>query len=150
MKVMLWNTKFRNLNIYNSKEIVLEKLHTVLWCKKKIIGILALGMLLSLGGNCVAADYVSIKIFPEHVGVFTADGEQQFVAFGYDAAGKATNITKEVGWVVSGENSENLVTINENGLATIVGSATFGQVKISATFPKSGKNIVPSNYLLLN
>jgi hypothetical protein len=147
MKVMLWNTQFRNLNIYNSKEIVLEKLHTVLWCKKKIIGILALGMLLSLGGNCVAADYVSIKIFPEHVGVFTADGEQQFVAFGYDAAGKATNITKEVGWESS---KENLVTINENGLATIVGSVTTGQVKISATFPKSGKTIVPSNYLLLN
>ncbi|MFH2122650.1 MAG: InlB B-repeat-containing protein [Pseudomonadota bacterium] len=98
-----------------------------------------LGLLL-FSENCQAVDaadnYSSIKIFPEHVGVFTADGKQQFVAFGYDALGKATNITRLVSW----ESSDNQkVTINEIGLASIVTGVTYGQVKITCFYPKRGK-----------
>lgn len=37
---------------------------------------------LSCASICKADEYVSIKIFPEHVGVFTTVGKQQFVATG--------------------------------------------------------------------
>ncbi len=99
--------------------------------------------------NCnsvVASGFVSIKIFPEHVGVFTVDGEQQFVAFGYDAKGKATNITTRVNWESS---IPDLVTINENGLAEIVADKTAGRVKITASYPKRVK-LLPAIPLLLN
>jgi hypothetical protein len=95
-------------------------------------------LLISGSYQAVAAadNYSSIKIFPEHVGVFTADGKQQFVAFGYDALGKATNITRLVSW----ESSDNQkVTINEIGLASIVAGATYGQVKITCSYPKVAK-----------
>ena len=41
---------------------------------------------------------MGIKLYPEHVGVFTTVMKQQFVAFGVNAQGISTNITEQVGW----------------------------------------------------
>jgi len=80
-----------------------------------------------------AAEYVAIEIHPKHVGVFTTDGKQQFVAFGVTASGSRVNITKKVSWKSS---DSNLVAINDNGVATIKPGVTAGQVKISCSYPK--------------
>lgn len=105
--------------------------------KKNVVSVFALlVMLLSMAGSGLAAEFVSIKIFPEHVGVFTTVGAQQFVAFGYDANGTETNITREVLWESS---NEKIATINEQGLATVVAGQTSGQVKVSCSYPKAGK-----------
>lgn len=92
-----------------------------------------------------AAEYVALEIFPEHVGVFTTDGQQQFVAYGVTASGARENITKQVGWETS---DENLVTIDDNGLATIKSGIISGQVKVTASFPKTGKALTSINILL--
>lgn len=99
-----------------------------------------------ISGNCSAGEFVSIKLFPEHVGVFTTVMKQQFVAFGVDANGVSTNITEQVGWESS---DQSIVTIDENGLATVVSDKTAGQVKISCSYPKIGKLQPGVNMLLL-
>ena len=112
--------------------------------RKTGIAFLVLTLLLALGGTCSAAEYVSLKIFPEHVGVFTTDGEQQFVAIAYDAAGRATNVTDQVSWKSS---DANVATINESGLATVISKS--GQALITASYPKGGGGMIPVNHLLL-
>jgi hypothetical protein len=92
--------------------------------------------LLLMPGSCLAENFVSIKIFPEHVGVFTADGKQQFVAFGYLATGESVNITKQVDWESS---NKSIITIDTNGLAVVVAGKTSGQVKINCSYPKTVK-----------
>ena len=101
---------------------------------------------LTIAGNCFAGEIVKIKVYPEHVGVFTSVGTQQFVAFGYDAEGKSTNITRDVNWI-SSQNS--LISINTTGLATINAGITSGQVKISCSYPKTGA-LAPTLFLLRN
>lgn len=91
-------------------------------------------------------NFVRIRIFPEHVGVFTTDRKQQFVAFGIKRDGKRINITKQVDWKSS---KINLVSINENGLATIKPGKTFGQVKISCSYPKKRPKVLTGPYHLL-
>ena len=105
-------------------------------------------LLLSMSGNCLAAQFVKIRLFPEHVGVFTTVREQQFVAFGYKADGTKVNITKRVDWKSS---NKAIVTINANGLATVVAGKKSGQVKISCSFPKTKprKPSLLGPYLLL-
>lgn len=103
-------------------------------------------MFLSISGSCLAGEFVSVKLYPEHVGVFTTVMKQQFVAFGVDAAGLTTNITELVSWDSS---DEGIVTIDESGLATVAAGKTSGQVKISCSYPKSGGNLNPGVNMLL-
>lgn len=106
-------------------------------------------MMLSTSGNCIAAAFVRIKMYPEHVGVFTTVKKQQFVAFGYKADGRTINITHLVDWKSS---NNSIVTINAKGLATVVAGKTFGQVKITCSYPKApGKPVsLKGPYLLLS
>ncbi|MBU0961319.1 MAG: hypothetical protein KKH60_07300 [Proteobacteria bacterium] len=116
-------------------------------CRKTVTIVLAMAvMLLSMAGSCLAEDYIAVKVYPEHVGVFTTDGVQQFIAFGYTATGNRTNITNKVDWESS---NENIVTINENGVATVVTGKTSGQVRISCSYPKTGNAGAAVNHLLL-
>lgn len=97
--------------------------------------------------NAVSANnFVRIKIFPEHVGVFTTVRKQQFVAFGVTRAKKRINITNRVDWKSS---NTRIVSINGNGLATIMPGKTFGQVKISCSYPKTAKGLTGPYHLLL-
>ena len=117
------------------------------WCRKNLVGVFALGvMLLLVAGSSFAATYTAINMYPRNVGVFTTDGKQQFVAYGQTATGW-TNITTNVGWESS---DESIVTIDDNGLATIVAGKTFGQVKISCSYPKQSQSQTGPNLLLLN
>jgi hypothetical protein len=96
-----------------------------------------------------AAEYTSIKIYPEHVGVFTTVGEQQFVAYGLPGD---VNITEQVGWYTS---DESIVTIDATGLAKI--HSPQGRVKVLACYPKPcapkafvpHNNVIPTSILLL-
>lgn len=116
-------------------------------CRKAVTLVLAMAvMLLSMSSNCLAEEYVAVKVYPEHVGVFTTDGVQQFVAFGYTASGNRINITDQVDWESS---NEAIVTINENGVARIVTGKTSGQVRITCSYPKTGKVGPAVNHLLL-
>ncbi len=116
-------------------------------CKKTVAIVLAMAvMLLSMAGSCFAEEYVSVKVYPEHVGVFTKDGVQQFIAFGYTASGNRINITDKVDWESS---NTDIVTIADNGVATIVAGKTSGRVKISCSYPKTGKVGAGANHLLL-
>ena len=127
--------------------IHLKKIHLTTGSKKIISGVFLLVaiLLLSMTGNCLAAAFVRIKMYPEHVGVFTTVRKQQFVAFGYMPDGSAVNITKWVDWK-SSDNS--IVTIDEQGLATVVAGKTFGQVKITCSFPKTPKTLTQPVSLL--
>lgn len=98
-----------------------------------VVYALAVIMVFVMSGNCFAGPIIRVKVYPEHVGVFTTVGIQQFIAFGFDAAGKSTNITRKVDWISS---NKHLVTINETGLATIATGRTSGQVKITCSYPK--------------
>lgn len=116
-------------------------------CKKTVSMVLAMAvMLLSMAGSCFADEYVGVKVYPEHVGVFTKDGVQQFIAFGYTASGNRINITNKVDWESS---NTDIVTIADNGVATIAPGVTSGQVKISCSYPKTGKVAPGVNHLLL-
>jgi hypothetical protein len=86
--------------------------------------------------GCFAGDYVRIKIFPEHVGVFTVDGKQQFVAFGYLANGASVNITQQVDWEST---NKNIFTIDDKGLAIIVRGRTYGKARVICSYPKTVK-----------
>lgn len=127
----------------------MKKIHLTIGSKKIIGGIFLLVaiVLLSMTGNCLAAAFVRIKMYPEHVGVFTTVRKQQFVAFGYKSDGSAVNITKWVDWK-SSDNS--IVTIDAQGLATVVAGKTFGRVKITCSFPKAPKPVsLLGPYILL-
>jgi hypothetical protein len=125
----------------------LENIKTSQWYKRNVATILVLAaLLLSFGSSCLAADYVALKIYPEHAGVFIADGEQQYVAFGVKSDGSRVNITSQVAW---GSSDASTVTIDENGLATVVGAVTSGQVEITCSYPKRGNSLASVNRLLL-
>ncbi len=115
---------------------------------KQVVPVLALVGLLAafIPGNCLAADYDYIKIFPENIGVFTSVGTQQFVAFGYPSSGSPVNITDKVEWQSS---NTSLVTIDQNGLATVASGITYGQVRVTCTYPKAGSAQPGVNFLLL-
>ena len=129
--------------------MILDKLHPRQWLRKSIVGFLILTLIvplfLSLSNKSFAADYDWIKVYPEHIGIFTTVGVQQFVAFGYKNDGTRANITKKVDWISS---NKNIISIDKNGLATIVTGITSGQVKITCSYPKTG-NIAPGVNLLL-
>ena len=114
--------------------------------KSMSVAALSILMFLSVAGKAIAANYGALTIYPAHVGVFTTVGVQQFLAFGISDDG-AENITKEVTWESS---DESIVTIDENGLATVAEGKTFGQVKITCTWPKVGKPSSGPNLLLLS
>jgi len=125
----------------------LKKKQIAQWYKKNITAVFVLiVMFLSMAGSCLAGEFVSIKLYPEHVGVFTTVMKQQFVAFGVNAQGVSTNITEQVGWESS---NEGIVTIDASGLATVTAGKTAGQVKISCSYPKSGKLNAGVHMLLL-
>jgi len=96
-----------------------------------------------------AAEFTSIKIYPENVGVFTTVGEQQFVAYGLPGD---VNITDQADWYTS---DEAVATIDATGLAKI--HSAHGQVKILACYPKPcapgsikpHNNVIPTSILLL-
>ena len=114
--------------------------------RKILSGLLTLSTVFFLAAvNSFAASYVSLKIYPEHVGVFVTTGKQQFVAFGVTATGAQENITDKVEWVSS---NESLVKIDTNGLATIQPLITAGQVKITCNYPKKGGITGATNLLL--
>ncbi len=117
------------------------------WLNKSIVSVLALALLsfFSMSEKCVAADYDWIKVYPEHIGIFTTVGVQQFVAFGYKTDGTRVNITKKVDWISS---NNNVISIDKDGLATIPTGITSGQVKITCSYPKTG-NVAPGVNLLL-
>ncbi len=129
--------------------MILDKLHPRQWLRKSIVGFsiltLIVPLFLSLSNKSFAADYDWIKVYPEHIGIFTTVGVQQFVAFGYKNDGTRANITKKVDWISS---NKNIISIDKNGLATIVTGITSGQVKITCSYPKTG-NIAPGVNLLL-
>ena len=93
-----------------------------------------------------ANDFVRIRIFPEHVGVFTTVRKQQFVAFGIRKDKKRINITSRVDWKSS---NTNIVSIDGKGLAIVMPGRTFGQVKISCSYPKKPKGLTGPYHLLL-
>jgi hypothetical protein len=125
----------------------LKKKQIAQWYKKNITAVFVLVvMFLSMAGSCLADEFVSIKLYPEHVGVFTTVMKQQFVAFGVNAQGVSTNITEQVGWESS---NEGIVTIDASGLATVTAGQTSGQVKISCSYPKSSKLNAGVHMLLL-
>ncbi|MBL4904126.1 MAG: hypothetical protein JKY62_15990 [Desulfocapsa sp.] len=103
-------------------------------------------VLFSMAVSCVAADYVAIKIYPEHVGVFTTVNKQQYVAYGVTADSSLINITRNVDWVSS---DESIVTIDDNGLASVVAGKTSGIIKVTCTYPKTGPTGTAVNLLLL-
>lgn len=110
-----------------------------------IRGLYSLLIVLCISAACIvssssAAEYVSLEMHPQHVGVFTTDGRQQFVAYGVSANGSKTNITKQVSWKSS---NSNLVSIDDNGLATIHSGIISGQVVISCSYPKVGTALSP-------
>lgn len=128
-----------------------NKMQIDLWYRRKTAVILAsIAISLSMAGSCLAAEIKSLKIYPEHVGVFTTVMKQQFVAFGVDATGKSINITDQVAWESS---DEKIVTIDEMGLATVAAGKTAGQVKVSCFYPKLGHGksgmLHPSHKILL-
>ncbi|GAB4338346.1 MAG: hypothetical protein Kow0089_10230 [Desulfobulbaceae bacterium] len=93
------------------------------------------------------ATFDRIKIYPEDVGVFLKQGKQQFVAFGIKEGQRPVNITRQVDWKSSNPKK---VTIDAKGLARIVPGVTFGQVKISCSWPKKKKKKpLQGPYLLL-
>ncbi|MDD3813783.1 MAG: hypothetical protein PHZ02_03975 [Desulfocapsaceae bacterium] len=122
---------------YKNGGYLLKKVNNTPLRKRIITAMNTLAMIMVffiMSGNCFAGDIVSIKVYPEHVGVFTTVGKQQFVAFGLDAQGHATNITRDVDWISS---NTTLVQINATGLATIGTGITSGQVKITCSYPKA-------------
>lgn len=119
-------------------------------CLKVLVSIQIFAVML-IAGSAIAAEISAVKVYPEHVGMYTTVKTQQYVAYGLVDAGGGTagmiNITKNVDWISS---NEDIVTIDENGLATLVTGVTSGQVKITCSYPKTG-NIGPAtNLLLLN
>lgn len=76
-------------------------------------------------------NYSAIKVRPMDVGVFWNLKTQQFTARGLNASGAWVDITSEVSWKSS---DPEIVTIDENGLATAVRS--WGTVDITAIYPK--------------
>ena len=104
-------------------------------------------LVFSVAVSCTAADYTAIKIYPENVGVFTAVNKQQFVAYGIKSDGEYVNITKDVGWESS---DENLVTIDEIGMASVVPGKTAGLVKITCSYPKTAFSNAGINMLILS
>lgn len=86
------------------------------------------------GTGAVYEHYSEIKVYPEHVGVFTVVGTQQFVAFGTRDDGSLVNITREVDWHSS---NTNVVTMNDVGLATIVAGMTSGLAEVSSSYPEA-------------
>ena len=118
------------------------------WLNKSIVSVLALAVVtfFSMSAKCVAADYDWITVYPEHIGIFTSVGVQQFVAFGYKNDGTRENITKKVDWISS---NENVIKIDKDGLATIVTGITSGQVKVTCSYPKTGNAASGVNLLLL-
>lgn len=109
---------------------------------------IALILLALTVSSAQAVQYDTLEIFPKNVGVFTVDGEQQFVAFvsaSNDSSVLVTNVTTQVNWISSDPSK---VTIDENGLAKVVEGVTMGNVTISCTYPKITNNMIPQ-YLLL-
>lgn len=76
------------------------------------------------------SDPVSIKIYPEHVGVFTSQAAQQFVVFSIKSNGYHANITSQVS---CGSSDETIVSLDQNNIATIVNGVTSGRVTVSCT-----------------
>ena len=72
------------------------------------------------------AQIQNVKIYPEHVGVFTSVGTQQFVALGTKPGGGVVNITTCVDWMSS---DSQVASINSTGLATL--TSTYGRIDIS-------------------
>lgn len=115
----------------------MKKLQFTTKYRKTIVSVcvLAVIMVMSVAGNCMAQTFDSIRMFPKHIGIFTSVGTQQFVAYGIKAGQSPVNITKNVSWISSDNNK---VTIDENGLATVVDGVTSGQVKVTCSYPKTG------------
>ena len=123
----------------------MKNIQTFQRAKNVVRGFIAAAVL-SLVATSAAANYEALRIYPEHVGIFVEDGKQQFIAIGITSNGVGENITDKVEWISS---DPNLVTIDENGMATVL--STSGQVRITCSYPKtgSGKAIVPVIPLLL-
>jgi len=129
--------------------IILMKIQATQWGKRICATVFALAVftVLTMADNCRAQNYDYIVIYPQHVGVFTTVNEQQFVAFGIKVGQVPVNITKMVGWTSS---NTSLVTIDANGLAKVAAGITYGQVKVTASYPKGGGgNLAGVNSLLL-
>lgn len=117
-------------------------------CKIVVGCLMSVLMMFSMTANCIAADFKSLRMYPENVGVFTSVNKQQFVAYGVTSDGSIINITKRVNWESS---NESIVTISDDGVASVVPGKTYGQVKISCSYPKTGSGTGPGvNLLLLN
>lgn len=87
-----------------------------------------------------AGDPVALKVQPEHVGVFSNLGRQQFQAIAVFADGSEVDYTDRVGWSIEAYPFTNqtitpdqVATIDRHGLATVLSS--WGRVKIVATYP---------------
>ena len=127
------------------RRITLKYIQVNFWCRRSVVGVFVLAVMLLAAGNCLA-DYTALKMFPENVGVFTTDGQQQFIVLGQTATGW-TNITGKVDWKSS---NDDIVTIDATGMARIVAGRTFGQVKISCSYPKESAVNTGTNLLLLS
>lgn len=92
------------------------------------------GLTIVLLNGCSAAfatEPVSIKIYPEHVGVFTSVGEQQFITLGTMADGTVINLTQQCDWFV-GRGKDSIATINA-GLVKL--HKNQGRTKVEACYP---------------
>ena len=56
--------------------IILKYIQVKFWCRKSVVGVFVLAVMLLAAGNCLA-DYIALDIYPKSVGVFTTDGQQQ-------------------------------------------------------------------------
>lgn len=87
---------------------------------------------------------VALKVLPEHVGVFSEVGKQQFTAIATFADGSEQDYTDKVGWSIVAypfskqtTTPEQVATIDRHGLATVLTS--WGRVRVQATYPPPKK-----------
>ncbi len=110
-------------------------------------------LILSSNNLVFAKALVSIKVTPEHVGVFTSVGKQQFTATGVFSDGSEQDYTTKVSWSLSGSafsgqtlKPSSIATINQKGLATI--KSTWGRVRVNATYPPVAvARTIPTNII---
>lgn len=87
-------------------------------------------------------NFVSIRVWPEAVGVFKDLGSQQFQAFGERSNGTELDITQQVDWYVedfpfAGQtlSGQQVASIDSSGLATVQ-NTTWGRANIAACYPR--------------
>lgn len=100
---------------------------------------LLITILILLPFTANAATYTQISLEYENLGVFYSERTYQWNALGLNDSNEWVNINSEVDWKVEENNlagqTHTPVTIDENGLATLVSS--WGRVNVAISYPKA-------------